>query len=244
MMTEYDGTEYDSAPDEADALRQPVHTPYIRRDSTHNPEYLDPERLLARFAPLIQSVQRQMQPCFGRYQNVQDAEDLRALIELEFLRLHERYDPSYGVDFPGYIKLYLERRVYYYVSRRNRSDDKEVLTFGSNVTNNYMESMPDHTAESDLQRVERIVSVPRDGFEDEFVRDIIEQILDHGADLDELADRYGITPRSMSMKIDAVGRYVRTRMMEREDGKKEGTDAGTDAGANTGHDDAGRDSSR
>lgn len=208
--------------------RKAVQTPYMRRDSLYNPEYLDAERVLVRFAPLVESIVRKYRPWYGRYNTEQDAEDLRGDVQAEFLRLREKYDPSFGVDFPGYIKMNLERRIRYFIMRRQKHFGPEVLAFASDVTGNYMEAIPDDKAEEDISRVERVLSIPVEKFEDETYRDIIRSVLSDGEDVHSLAKRYNVTPRSMMAKIEAAGKYAREIMeqqakqqMEYGDGKEE-----------------------
>lgn len=195
-------------------VRKSLHTAYMRRDA-HNPEYLDAEHALARFTPLIDSIMRQLRSWYSRYDTRQDDEDLRSFIQTEFLRLHDRYDPSYGVDFPGYIKMNLERRVRYYVGRSQKRIGNEVLAFASDITGNYIESIPDEKAEREIGRIDCILSIPVEQIDDEVYRGIIEKII-AGVDLYSLAAMYGVSPRSMAAKIDAAGKYARS-VMQRED---------------------------
>lgn len=215
-----------------DVQRKPLQTPYMRRDSIYNPEYLDAERALTRFTPLIESLLRKMRPWYGRYDNEQDIEDLRSNIQMEFLRLHERYNPAYGVDFPGYIKMNLERRVRYFVTRSQRRYGQELLTFASdNANTSFAESVPDEKAEKDLERIDRVESVPVEDLDDAVYRDIIRQILVEGTDIYTLAARYNVSARSMASRIDAAGRYARG-IMEKQNAEKEECEAAAEYGFN------------
>lgn len=214
--------------------RTPIRTQYMRRDCTYNPEYLEAERAFARFTPLIESIVRRLRSLCSITASY-DIEDLRSIIHTEFLRLHEKYDPSYGVDFPGYIKLNLERRARYYVVRSQKHRGHEVLALESDMyDDDPIEAIPDETAQQDLGRVERIASVPIESIEDETVRDIIYRVLINKEDIHSLARRYNVSPRSMALKIDAAGQYVRQIMQKdgaheeiKEKGKRE-AEAGTD----------------
>lgn len=196
--------------------RKPVQTSYMRRDSEHNPEYLDAERALVRFSPLIENLMRKLRPWHSRYGSSQDMEDLRSIIQTEFLWLHYKYDPAYGVDFPGYIKMNLERRVRYCISRDHKKLGNEVLAFASDVTGNYMESLPDEKAEQEMNRVDFLASIPIEALEDAAHREIIRQVVEEKADIYTLAHRYNISPRSMAARIEAAGRYARSVMQMQE----------------------------
>lgn len=204
--------------DHREGLRRPIQTPYMRRDSVYNPEFLDTQRLLDRFAPLIESVIRQLRPWYIKYSSKQDAEDLRSIVQLEFLQLHENYNPSYGVDFPGYIKMYLRGRVNYCVARHSKRTSREVLGFSSGGTDRSIaEMIPDEKAAGALESVDRSASVPLGLIDNEMYRDIIRMVLEEGADTHTLAKKYNMSPRAMAQTIEAAGDYARQIMARQEE---------------------------
>lgn len=208
-------TESEHKDENHEIVRQPLQTPYMRRDSEHNPEFLDPERALARFAPLIDSIVRQLKTWRSNNGSVCDPEDLRSLAQLEFLHLHSRYDPAYGVDFPGYIKFNLRRRVIYAIDRMQRRTGREMLAFSPDGHRNVLELTADNNAEDEMDRVEWVASVPFDAIEDADCRRIVSEVLVEGKDISAMARERGITVRSMAAKIDAAGRAVRFFVQQR-----------------------------
>lgn len=211
-----------------DDIRKPIRARYLRRNADSNAEFLDAERMLERFTPLIENIVQQNRTWYMHHVTEYDIEDLRSIVQTEFLLLLERYDPSRNVDFQGYIKMFLERRVRGHIGAMRNRSSHELLTYtGNDGTCRPLEMVVDEHAERDMERVEYATSIPMNEIEDPSYRDIIQCILEENADVHTLADRYGVSPKAMLIRIEAVGRHVHQIMESAEHGQKEeGTERG------------------
>ena len=99
------------------------------RYTPENSEYeftRDVDRLWVQFEPLRRSVYRKLSPSVP---SVADREDLISFINEQFVKLVKEYDPTSGVDFPGYIsKMLLIRSKGLYVRPVNREHEREAQT--------------------------------------------------------------------------------------------------------------------
>lgn len=175
--------------------RVPIRIPHNRRN-TFNPEFLDKEFLLEKFTPLIQSLHRYFCSYAGILDQPDDISDLYSQIQLEFLRLVQRYDPKRGVDFPGYVQLNLRYRVYYYVNKLQNRQNREHLLFRSDHSDNPLDiddvgdtiwDKPDESVEQEIYRMEAIASIPWEDIHDELDRQLIREILVEHKTLHEIA---------------------------------------------------------
>lgn len=99
------------------------------RYTPENSEYeftRDVDRLWVQFEPLRKSVYRKLAPSVP---SIADREDLISFINEQFVKLVKEYDPTSGVDFPGYIsKMLLVRSKGLYVRPVNREHEREAQT--------------------------------------------------------------------------------------------------------------------
>lgn len=161
--------------------RVPIQIPHNRR-SKFNPEFLDKDFLLEKFTPLIQSLHRYFCSYAGILDQPADVADLYSQIQLEFLKLVKKYDPTRGVDFPGYIHFNLRNRVYYYVTKLQNRQNKELLLIKQEDSNepidmNDLWEKPDESVTQEVFRIEALASLPWDKITDESDRDLIREIL-------------------------------------------------------------------
>ena len=171
--------------------RVPITIEHNRR-SEYNPEFLDLNSLLNKFSPLFKSICRYFCSYAGILDKPYDIEDLYSQIQLEFLKLVKRYDPRRGVDFPGYIKLNLQNRIYYWVTRLQKLQNTERLLFWSEdddeesdmdidlyYMNQQYYNLADPTNEQEQFRIEALMSLPWEKITDESDREMIIDILNH-----------------------------------------------------------------
>ena len=87
----------------------------------------DPEVLLEDYEKLRYKIYKQELPRFAYLDeqtckvvyNQAEADDLQSYIDYQFIKLVKEYDPTSGVDFPGYIKSKLPLRVKHsYIKRK------------------------------------------------------------------------------------------------------------------------------
>lgn len=174
--------------------RTPIRIPHNRR-SKFNPEFLDKEILLEKFTPLIQSIHRYFCSYAGILDQPADVADLYSQIQLEFLKLAQKYDPKRGVDFPGYVQFNLRHRVYYYVMKLQNRQNKERLLLCQDDSGepmdidelNQMRDAPDERVEHDIFRREALMSIPWNKITDESDRELIHDILVEHKTLYEIA---------------------------------------------------------
>ena len=167
-------------------VRKPIQVQHHRR-SEFNPEFLDLEFLLEKYKPLFKSLQNYFSSYNGILNQPVDIEDLYSQIQLEFIKLAQKYDPRRGVDFPGYIKFNLQYRVYYYIVKLQRRQRKEYLLLPFEESDDVADidsvsqffDSEDLKCEFDLFKVESMESIPWDKIKDESDRSLILQILDH-----------------------------------------------------------------
>ena len=146
----------------AKIIRKPIHIPHNRRNARINPEFLDCDALLCKFAPMVQSLYKYFCSYCGILDQPSDCEDLYAQIQYEFLRLCHRYDPRRGVDFTGYIKFNLRNRIYYYVCKLQKYQITEQITrpmYDDTNEDGYfsqLQHIEDTAADRDMEQVENI----------------------------------------------------------------------------------------
>ena len=172
-------------------VRTPITIEYNRRNE-YNPEFLDADALVVKYTPLFKSICRYFCSYAGILDKPYDTEDLYNQIQLEFIKLVRRYDPRRGVDFPGYIKLNLQNRVYYWVTKLQKLQNTEKLLFWSENDNeesdvdidlHYMNqqyyNLEDTNDEKEQFRIEALMSIPWEEITDVSDREMVEDILNH-----------------------------------------------------------------
>lgn len=153
----------------------------------------DVDALFVKFAPLRKSIQHKLTMSVP---SEADREDLISFINEQFVKLVKEYDPSSGVDFPGYItKMLTMRTKYLYVRPVNREHEREAQTTDEEIlsaldeTDIAMEEegisdIIDHVASKlHLTEDDRAVMVLlSDGFQD---KDIISRMVTKGIKQEE-----------------------------------------------------------
>lgn len=196
--------------------RIPIRIPHNRR-SVFNPEFLDKEFLLEKFTPLIQSLHRYFCSYAGILDQPADVADLYSQIQLEFLKLVQKYDPTRGVDFPGYVQFNLRYRVYYYVNKLQNRQNREHLLFRQDHSDNPIniddvgESIwdkPDESVEQEIFRTEAIASIPWKDITDESDRQLIHEILIEHKTLHEIALSRHVLIKVVQQQFDRLCEFL------------------------------------
>ena len=168
--------------------RKPIIIKHNRR-SEYNPEFLDIELLLEKFTPLFKSICRYFCSYAGILDKSYEIEDLYSQIQLEFIKLVRRYDPKRGVDLPGYIKLNLQNRVYYWVIKLQKfqrtekllylsEEDDETLGSDLDYISHYYDAIDD-SSEQEKSKIEALMSIPWDKLDNDSDREMVMDILNH-----------------------------------------------------------------
>lgn len=196
--------------------RVPIHVPHCRR-SEFNPEFLNKESLLERFAPLLQSLHRYFCSYAGILDQPADTTDLYSQIQLEFLKLVQRYDPKKGVDFPGYLKFNLRHRVYYYVNKIQNRKNKELLLhcqgqpcdpLDIDSLGDSLWDTPDESVVQEISRVEALASIPWGDIPDESDRQLIQEILVEHKTIKEIAVSRKVGFKTVQEQFDRLCEFL------------------------------------
>ena len=207
--------------------RTPIRIPHNRRNE-FNPEFLDKEFLLEKFTPLIQSLHRYFCSYSGILDQPADVADLYSQIQLEFLKLVQRYDPKRGVDFPGYVQFNLRHRVYYYVTRLQNRKNRELLLHRQEHSDNPIsiddvgESVwdrPDESVEQEIFRTEAIASIPWKDIPDESDRQLIHEVLVEHKTLHEIALSRHVLIKVVQQQFDKLCEFLIRHHQQGEEGK-------------------------
>lgn len=192
-----------------DIPRKAILTSSIRRNAEFHPEFLDTESLLERFEPLLKSIHKKFCSYNGMFEQPDDVSDLYSQILLEFLRLKQNYDPLRGVDFPGYIKFHLQQRVYHYVTKKQKLNNLEqpVKSYydDSKDTLVQLENIPeliDVSTEAELEKVERIASIPWDKITDKTQEKLIRDILFEGKSINTIAKEERVSMKTIKLRLE------------------------------------------
>ncbi len=193
-----------------DIIRKPILTTSCRRNARNHPEFLDTESLLERFEPLLRSVHKKFCSYDGVFNNSDDISDLWNHIVYEFLRLRTTYDPKRGVDFPGYIKIHLQQRVYHYVMKTQKVGQKEqsISSLGDGSEDSWsMElentlELVDENSEEEMERVERVASVPWKDIKDPEKARFIHAVLIQRKDTVTIAKEWQVSQKYVKQLLE------------------------------------------
>lgn len=173
-----------------------------------SPEYLDVETLMEKFTPLMRSIYKLFSSYNGIFVQQADYDDLYSQIQLEFIKLCREYDPTRGVDFPGYIKFHLQNRVYHYVTKEQRRQQKEqtAKSFGYDYDDKPMdmENYPeliDMDALKAFEKADAIASLDWRAIVGKKHRALIEGVLFKNKTLEEMAEEEGVTMKVMRLRL-------------------------------------------
>ena len=178
-----------------------------RAISTSSYEYLNIPELLIKYNPLISSIYRLFSSYNGIFDQVSDCQDLRSQIESEFVKLCNEYDPTRGVDFPGYIKMHLQNRVYHFVTKEQRKNSKEqparVMSMGEDDesmidSENTIRLLDTH---SEYEKAEARASLNWDAIVGKKHRKLVEDIMFRGKTLEELSEEEGVAIKVLRLRL-------------------------------------------
>jgi len=113
----------------------------------------DVDRQWLQFEPLRKSIYRKLA---ASVPSTADKEDLINFIDEQFVKLVKEYDPTSGVDFPGYIsKMLLIRAKGLYVRPVNRGHEREAQTTDEEILSQIDDTVPvmKETAHEDITEI-------------------------------------------------------------------------------------------
>lgn len=109
----------------------------------------DVDVLFAQYKPLRLRVYGQLNHNMAK---AVDQEDLTSFINEHFVRLVKEYDPSSGVDLPGYISIMLPMRSKHsFLDSVKKQAEKEGTTEGDDEVLSFLENSTQETIEDDPQ---------------------------------------------------------------------------------------------
>lgn len=192
--------------------RVPIVSSYNRRNQ-YNPEFLNIDFLIQKYAPLLKSLHRYFCSYSGILDQPSDIDDLYKQIEFEFIRLAKRYDPRRGVDFSGYIKLNLRHRIFYYVIKNQSQQKSELLLLQDADSSESIEidslvnELYDESTEQATLRFEAINSIPWDEITSDLDKFIIMEILNHKS-LEEIAKEKRMNISTIKQRFDKLCNHL------------------------------------
>jgi RNA polymerase sigma factor (sigma-70 family) len=175
-------------------------------------DYLDCDKLYVQYEPLIKSVYNK----FSKYDNFcrchDDYDDLRQQVDFEFFRLCREYCPQKGVDFPGYIKMLLNQRVYHHVMKKQSVQNTEVLLNNKSYdyeedTEDVMENrfdLVDEDTEHEIERIEAMTSIDWRVIIGKKHRYLVESLLYDNKSLEDIAEEEGVTVKTVRLRLHFI----------------------------------------
>lgn len=172
-------------------------------------DFLDVDKLFEQYKPLMGSIYKKFSKYNGVFFCQSDYEDLKAQIELEFVKLCNEYDPTRGVDFPGFIKFHLQQRVYHYVTKLQRRLANETTSFGKPYEeddstliefDNTMELI-DETSIQAFEKIEALTSLDWRAIVGKKHKHLIEAILYEGKSIEDIAMQEGVVVKVIRLRL-------------------------------------------
>lgn len=172
-------------------------------------DYLNIENLLIKYEPLLKSIYKH----FASYNNLffsqDDYNDLQSQINLEFVRLCREYNPTKGVDFPGYLKIHLQQRVYHYITKiqktKQREKAVETKTYNGDDEDSFdLSEIADITSEYEFDKIEALDALDLSIFTDKRHKFLVEAVIFEEKSLEEIAAEEGVPLREIKSRFTAA----------------------------------------
>lgn len=172
-------------------------------------DYLNIENLLIKYEPLLKSIYKH----FASYNNLffsqDDYNDLQSQINLEFVKLCREYNPTKGVDFPGYLKIHLQQRVYHYITKiqktKQREKAVETKTYNGDDEDSFdLSEIADITSEYEFDKIEALDALDLSIFTDKRHKFLIEAVIFEEKSLEEIAAEEGVPLREIKSRFTAA----------------------------------------
>lgn len=183
----------------------------MRKTSAKN-DYLDINKLIEDYSPLMKSIYKKFAKFNNLYYSFYDYEDLEAQIQYEFVKLCSEYNPARGVDFPGFIKFHLQQRVYHYVTKLQKSRQKETVAYGRDHDGESEESIDfdnitelvDEEPEREFDRVEALACLDWSVIQSSKHRYLVESVLYDHKSLEEIAREEGVSLKVIRLRLYSI----------------------------------------
>ena len=174
-------------------------------------DYLDLDKLMKDYSPLMKSIYKKFAKFNNLYHSSSDYEDLEAQIQFEFVKLCSEYNPTRGVDFPGFIKFHLQQRVFHYVTKLQKSRQKETVAYSrdydgeqdESVDFDNMSELIDEQSKSEFDRIEALASLDWSVIQSEKQRYLVKAILYEYKSIEELAKEEGVSNSVVRLNTSA-----------------------------------------
>lgn len=172
-------------------------------------DYLNIDNLLVRYDPLLKSIYKH----FASYNNLffsqDDYDDLQAQINLEFVRLCKEYNPTKGVDFPGYLKIHLQQRVYHYITKTQKTRQREKIVETKVYNGDEEESfnlyeIADLMSEYEFDKVLALQALDLSVFADKKHKFLVEAIIFEEKTLEEVAAEEDVSVREIQSRFNTA----------------------------------------
>lgn len=175
-------------------------------------DYLDIDKLVHSYTPLIRSIYKKFSTFNNLYYTKEDYEDLESQVSYEFIRLCSEYNPTRGVDFPGFIKFHLQQRVYHYITKLQRSRQKETVVYhreyngdeDDSIDLSNSESVSDEDSVREFERIEALASLNWDCLNSEKHKSLVKSVLCDGKTIEEIAKEEGSASKAVRLRLYAV----------------------------------------
>ena len=188
-------------------------------------DYLDIDKLYEQYKPLMSSIFKKFVKYTNALKNTQDYEDLKSQIELEFVKLCNEYTPTRGVDFPGFIKMHLQQRVYHYVTKLQKRTSMEGVVTSKPFEDseqpmvnldNSLELIDEDTIK-DFDKIEALSSLDWRAITGKKHRHLLEAVLYEGKTIEEIAELEGVSVKVVRLRLH----FACERLKEFNDRKEE-----------------------
>lgn len=172
-------------------------------------DYLDIERLALRYDPLMKSIYKH----FASYNNLffsqDDYEDLWAQINLEFVKLCREFNPTKGVDFPGFLKIHLQQRVYHTITKLQKTKQRErtvdIRSYDGDEEESFdLEAIADLASEYEFDKVEALNALDLSIFTDKKQKFLVEAVLFEEKSLEEIALEEDVPLREIKSRFNSA----------------------------------------
>ena len=189
-------------------------------------DYLDSDKLYEQYQPLMNSIFKKFLKYTDVFKTSQDYEDLKSQIDFEFVKLCSEYTPTRGVDFPGFIKIHLQQRVYHYitklqkrvlmegvvtVSKSSEDDDQPMVDL-----DNSLELIDENTIK-DFNKADALSSLDWRAITGKKHRRLLESILYEGKTIEEIAALEEVSVKVVRLRLH----FACSRLKEFNDRKEE-----------------------
>ena len=179
-------------------------------------DYLNSEKLLKDYSPLMKSIYKKFVKFNNLFYSSDDYEDLEAQIQYEFIKLCSEYNPTRGVDFPGFIKFHLQQRVYHHITKLQKTRQKETVVYerdhngehNDSIDFSNTETLIDDSVERDFERVEALSCLDWSAVPGKKHKWLIEAILYEDKSIEDIAREEGVSVKIVRLRLYSACNFL------------------------------------